>query len=1135
MSERSPAVIRAGERKLVTILFADLSGYTALAERLDPEEVYSFLRPGMLELQGIVESFGGSAPQIQGDGLMAVFGVPVAHEDDAERAVRAALACRDHVRSLNVGRSGLQFPEVHAGVNSGEVMVAPDATDGFAVVGDTVNTASRLGDLAEAGQVLVDQTTKERTAAGIRYASQRRRRVKGKAEPLASYEALGISPPVVPATPARGFVDRTDVLARLGREFALTEQEGRSRALVVAGEPGIGKTRLAQEFGSSFAPDRFFIGRCSPFGDQGRLWPLAQVVGGAIGIAPGGTGARASLDRVARRIGRAHGASVAPELRTLLGAGDPTDAARSDRDVVRAARLVLEDAARAGTVIVVIDDLQWADGSVQAFVADASRAPWDAPVLVLGLSREPIELIPTTELPGLELAAMRTLAEQLLGEAASADAVGGPLVRANGNALFLEEMVGMLVERGAVRRTAAGWELLDPSAVEQVPDSVRLVIAARIDALPPEEKQMLGDASVCGSTTWRALLDELSAVPQPGRVLRSLVDRGLLDRRPRSSVPGTTEYGWKHALIRDVAYGAMPRAIRAERHLVIAGWLRSTAAKGREPVGAIAHHYERAWELERRRTGPGPSADVAALAAEYLTRAAEQVFAQQARAAEPIFRRALRVLDASGRGADPSVAARAHVGLAEVLIEMGDHEGAIEQAGRARRAAARAGDARLQARTLLVLGRSESDAGRLTRARRLLEDARVRFEREGDLRGQGWALHRLSETWGWQSYDRELEDLDAAYRAFSRARDRFGRAVVANDLAYILSVQGGRPFHRWFGVASRLAEEEGDLRSRALLLRTWGSYAYSAGRYEEAARVMTECRPLAADAGDRYAESDALVVGAIAMASAGDVDGAVTLANEALTIGRALGSVRIPAMGRLALARAATRRGDLHEASRALSAAAASIRARGLRVMAADLAETRAMALLDRGAWGRVDAATDELADTLDQIPSALWEPLPALIAGRAALGLGDPVSAEEALQEAYRIARRVGADGTAALAAAAWTQARVLAGRSAPSTAAGVASGEADAIGAETAGIAALLRGDAHAATVAFDLAVDRWRALGVTAWLARAHAMRAHALRGTGDRARAAASLGRARAVATQLSMPARVRAAIERPPGD
>ena len=717
---------------------------------------------------------------------------------------------------------------------------------------------------------------------------------------------------------------------------------------------------------------------------------------------------------------------------------------------------------------------------------------------MLGLSREPIELIPTTELPGLELAAMRTLAEQLLGEAASADAVGGPLVRANGNALFLEEMVGMLVERGAVRRTAAGWELLDPSAVEQVPDSVRLVIAARIDALPPEEKQMLGDASVCGSITWRALLDELSAVPQPGRVLRSLVDRGLLDRRPRSSVPGTTEYGWKHALIRDVAYGAMPRAVRAERHLVIAAWLRSTAAKGREPVGAIAHHYERAWELERRRTGPGPSADVAALAAEYLTRAAEQVFAQQARAAEPIFRRALRVLDASGRGADPSVAARAHVGLAEVLIEMGDHEEAIEQAGRARRAAARAGDARLQARTLLVLGRSESDAGRLTRARRLLEDARVRFERGGRPARPGLGAAPSERDLGVGRATTESSKTSTPRTGPSRARGTgSGGLWWPTTWRTSCPCKGGGRSIGGSSVASRLAEEEGDLRSRALLLRTWGSYAYSAGRYEEAARVMTECRPLAADAGDRYAESDALVVGAIAMASAGDVDGAVTLANEALTIGRALGSVRIPAMGRLALARAATRRGrSPGGVARAPCRSRVDPRSWAPRDVA-DLAETRAMALLDRGAWGRVDAATDELADTLDQIPSALWEPLPALIAGRAALGLGDAVSAEEALDEAYRIARRVGADGTASLARAAWAQARVLAGRPAPSPVAGVPSGEADAIDAETAGIAALRSGDAHAATVAFDLAVDRWQALGITAWLARALAMRTHALR--------------------------------------
>src|SRR5512132_3373924 len=189
MPQGSRAGDTAGERKLVTILFADLSGYTALSERLDPEEVYSFLRPGMLELQAIVDSFGGSVPQIQGDGFMAVFGVPRAHEDDAERAVRAALACRDHVRALNVGRAGLSFPDVHAGVNSGEVMVGrSDEPSGFAVVGDTVNTASRLADLARAGQIVGDERTRNRTLHVVRYGPRRLRTAKGKAAPIATFE-----------------------------------------------------------------------------------------------------------------------------------------------------------------------------------------------------------------------------------------------------------------------------------------------------------------------------------------------------------------------------------------------------------------------------------------------------------------------------------------------------------------------------------------------------------------------------------------------------------------------------------------------------------------------------------------------------------------------------------------------------------------------------------------------------------------------------------------------------------------------------------------------------------------------------------------------------------------------------------
>ena len=1136
MGDRPSTGTQAGERKLVTILFADLSGYTALSEQLDPEEVYSFLRPAMLQLEQIVRSFGGSVPQIQGDGFMAVFGVPRAHEDDAERAVRAALACLDHVRALNVDRVGLAFPEVHAGVNSGEVMVGPsDESSGFTVVGDTVNTASRLADLARAGQIVVDEKTKNRTAAAIRYGDRQLRRAKGKAEPIPTYQVAGLAPPAVSAVPSGGFVDREEFLALLGRELELTEQEGRGRVLVVAGEPGIGKSRLAQELGHSLPTERFFVGRCAPFGDQRRLSALAQVVGGALGIGTGGSPetARAAIDRTSRRLGRTRGVSVVAELRTLFGVDDPSSSPRSDRDVVHAARLVLEDAARSGPIAAVLDDLQWADRSLHDLLAEAHGSPWEAPVLLLGLSREPLEGVPVTALPGLELPAMRTLAEQLLGEPGSAETVRVPLVRANGNALFLEEMVGMLVERGAVRHADGGWRLQDVALVNEVPETIRLVIAARLDALPPDAKRLLADASVCGSTTWRGLLDQVSDVDRPGAVLRDLVDRGLLRKQPRSSIAGTTEYGWKHALIRDVAYETLPRATRAERHLQVADWLRTTAPKGREPVEAIAYQYERAWELSRRRTGPGPSEDVAALAAAYLTRRGEQVFVQQARAAEPVFRRALRILDASGRSADPRVAARASVGLAEVLIEMGSHREAIAQARQARRAAERAGDGRLTARALLALGRSESDAGNLKRARTLLRDAHARSEREGDLRGQGWALHRLSETWGWEGFEHELEDLDAAYRAFARARDPFGRSVVANDLAYILSVQGGKAFRRWFELARRLAEDEGDLRSRALLLRTWGHYCYSAGRFAEAARVMTECRPLAADAGERYAESDALVVGALASANIGELDAAIALANEALIVGRELGSIRIPAMARLAIARASIRRGDAGEAVRAFRAARTSVRSRGLRVMHSDVAETNAMMLLDRGSWSRVDAASDELSEALDVVPMALWDALPALIRGRALLGLGRHREAADLVAEASRSARRAGAEGALALATAVGAQAKLLAGSGAKPSADREGDGEAAAIWAETDGIAALRQGEMREALSSFDGAVESWQTLGTTAWLARALALRGQAHRAAGDRARAAASLGRARAVADQLGIPTRERDVIERSP--
>ena len=1121
------------------MLFADLSGFTALAESLDPEEVYGFLRPTMGALQGIVESYGGTVPLIQGDGFMAIFGVPVAHEDDAERAVRAALDVRDHIRVLNADRKGILLPEVHAGVNSGEVMVAPsDEPAGFAVIGDTVNTASRLADLATGGHILVDATTRARTREAIRYGARRLRTAKGKAEPLATFEALGPAPRAAPV-PGRAFVDRTDMLALLGRELEQTERGGRARLLVVTGDPGIGKSRLARELGYSLPPQRFLVGRCEPFGQRRPLSAMAEAVAAALGLAPGTPtpAARHTIDRAARRIGRGrHAAALAADLRALMAIDD--GAHRSDRDAARAARLVLEDRARHGPIAVVLDDLQWADPSLIELLRDAHHDPWPAPVLILGLSREPLPGLPSTALPGLDPDSMRALAEILLGGDGSTDAAAVPVSRANGNALFLEEMVGMLVETGAIRRDRGSWHPADAGARSDVPATIRLLIAARLDTLPADQKELLQDASVCGTVTWDVLLARVSDVAGQRTALRALVARGLLLKHQRSSIAGATEYEWKHALIRDVAYDALPRTERAERHAQIAAWLRATSRGGREPTASIAHHYECAWQLAASKTGPDPDPEVTRLAAEYLTRWAEQTFQWQARAAEPLFRRSLHVAAIAGPAVDPRIVARASLGLAEALIELGSHVESIQQATRARRLAERAGDGKLAARALLALGRSESDAGRYRRARTLLEDARRRSEAAGDLRGQGWALHRLSETWGWAGLERELDDLRSAYRLFARARDRFGRAVVANDLAYILSVEGGAEFHRWYEQARRLVEGEGDLRSRASLLRTWGYYCYSAGRFSEAIGVAEICRPLAAEAGDRYTESDALLIGALANAHAGDPAIAASLAREAADIGKELASIRIPALARFAIARAEVRQGRPDVGARALRQARDAIRGHGIHVMHGDLAETEAMFWLDRGQWERAEPSARALSAALRAEPLGLWASLPALIRGRGLLGAARPADAVTALDEAIGVADGADAGGVLALTKVYRTQAALLAGLRAgriPSHTTAVAEAEVAAVAAETAGVAALLRDDVHTATEALDVAVERWQRFGSTSWLARALSLRAGALRRSGDRARAAASMGRARATMDEVGVPAKARVTIERPLGE
>jgi tetratricopeptide (TPR) repeat protein len=1114
-------------------------------------------------LQEIVEGFGGTVPQVMGDGFMAVFGVPVAHEDDAERAVRAALAVRDHVQELNEERTGaFPLPDVHAGVNTGEVMVAhAHEPAGFAVVGDVVNTASRIEGLARARQVLVGERTRDLTVHAIRYGPSRRLRAKGKAEGIMVSEALGATPGAPGARAPeerRPFVGRAMALEWLNDALASAVRDGSARVLVVSGEPGLGKSRLAEEWGHRLRGVTVFKGRCPPYGRRLPLSPLAEVVGETAGLRPEAADpahARAAVGRLSRRMaGGGELRSLSLGLEVLLGiesARPGSDGGPSGRsparptgsveDAARAARAVLEGLARFSPVVGVLDDLHLADDDLIEVLERVTAEPWAGPILLLGLARdEPSDRL--LRLPRRELGAMgegelRALAYEILGFGAPEEHLDRLVARAGGNPLFLEESVRFLTEARALVPEGPRWRVADPKRLAGVPHSIRLLIAARLDALPHEEKLVLQGASVAGDVTWDRLMERLSEVRTTPAALRRLEDRGLLVRRPASRVPGAREYAFAHQLIRDVAYESLPRVDRAARHLDVAGWLREiTTEPTPETIAVLGEQYEQAWELSRSRTGPSPSPEVARLTVEYLGRWADQVFASQARLAASLYDRAIRVWRASPEDVPAVAAAGLLIGKAECLLELGHARDAREEAEQARALAVGAESAPLEARALLSLGRAVSDLGEVEPARQLLEHARAHFQSEGDARGQALALHHLSETWSYEDRSQELDHLRRAHGLFAGVGDRWGQAMVAQDLAYLLTTRGGAEFDRWYQEARRLADELGDLRSRASVLRTGGYVAYYRGQFEEAIMAMREARPVAGEAGHRYAEADAIQIEAMAAGEVRPAWEAEALAAAVVEEARATGSTRIRVLGLLAGVRPALREGRPSLANRRLRTARSLLVELGATAEVAEVDLAEAAMNLDRGAWGRVEEPTRSAEEAVRGIGWRLYEPRAALLRGGSYLGARRLDAATDELERAVRLAEEMDAPGLLAVGRAQLTQVGLLKGAARPSARGRVQGPAGSGVGiplqamqAENRGLDALRRGDPVQGVELLGQAVTRWGSLGLTAWLARAHAMQAAALRKAGMGRSGGAAIRRAREVLDALATPVRDRPSI------
>jgi class 3 adenylate cyclase len=590
------------ERRIVSVVFVDLVGFTSRSEQLDPEDVRAILTPYHGTVRDELESFGGVVEKFVGDAVMAVFGAPTAHGDDPERAVRAALAVRDAVAALNADQPGLEL-RIRGAVNTGEAVVTLSARPALGeamVAGDVVNTASRLQQSAPVGEIVVGEETYRATRAAIEYEPIEAVIAKGKAAPIEVWRAIT-------STTASGerdlsstpFVGRAREVGLLHGTWERVELERHPHLITVLGPPGVGKSRLAAEFTERVEArgGRVIRGRCLPYRERSAYGAFAMQMKELAGIFDSddvavATGKLRAL--VERLLGKEEAEVVAGHIAILLGL--ESKATAPDRDsLFQSVRVFIEAGARDEPTAFVFEDIHWADPVLLDLIELLASRLHDLPVLFLTLSRP--ELLDTRPGWGGGLLAYNALPlEPLGGEDAAqlalhllgADSKAAQVAEAaEGNPLFIEQLAAVLSERGS-------------EATDRLPTTIRGLVAARLDALPVEERAVILDASICGRIFWRGALMRIAQDPDClADALGALERRDLVRRDAVSRMEGDQQWSFKHVLIRDVAYDLQPRARRREGHRHVAEFIEQSTPEVGEARVALARHWRGAGELER--------------------------------------------------------------------------------------------------------------------------------------------------------------------------------------------------------------------------------------------------------------------------------------------------------------------------------------------------------------------------------------------------------------------------------------------------------------------------------------------------------------------------------------------------------
>ncbi len=909
------------ERRKATVLFADLSGYTAVAERMDPEAVKSFVDRALRRLGQEVLRYGGTVDKFIGDNVMAVFGAPVAHEDDPERAVRAGLAMQAAMEEINkdiVAATGVSF-SLRVGINSGDVL-AGQVGDGYTVIGDAVNVASRLQTAAQPGSVTVGEITHRLTRGAVEYEELEPLNLKGKAQPVAAWEAVRV---LVPGPSFRGARVAAPLIGReyeselLLSLFDRVVRESRPHLVTVIGQAGVGKSRLlrelARQIGEREQKVGFRVGRCPAYGAGLAYWALGEIIRGQFEIVDTDASDVAwtkllrgieavvsdaetdeSPERLAATIARPLGIEPPPEhaASTAHDADDPQQ--MRDR-LFSAVRSLVEAASRRWPVVIAIEDIHWADEGMLDLIEYLAR--WvRGPALVVCLARD--ELLDrrsgwgggrrnatTIALEPLSQDETQELVSALMPSANGAEQNGGELVplvaeRSAGNPLFAEEMVNRIREEGS-------------KDVQTLPESVHAVLAARLDSLSVPERRVLQHASVVGQVFWEGSLTGLEDEEGIGLpdALAMLQEKDLVVPTAGSRLAGEHEYAFKHVLIRDVAYSTLPKSVRAQKHAQVGEFIEERAADRSEGVVAmVADHYGRAAAL-------GADADI------------DQAYLER------INVKALAALEAAGDAAASLYSNQEAVAHYEKALSLG-----------------RELDAATRARIAEKLGDVALRLGRVDQATEVWEQCLDFHRREEDLARVG-DLHRKIGAGLWHKGDRE-----GSIEHYQKGIDLLKDGPPCLELVRLYEEAASLYMHtgdnmlaiyaseKALRLAERLGEDAAASRAHGIFGRVFGRI----GDSERARQNLERSVELARESDPAEAVRALLTLGYHLEVSEADYDGAGAAYREALELAEQTGDLPSKVELHAALAQLAVHGGDWESVKREADASGSLAEREGL-------------------------------------------------------------------------------------------------------------------------------------------------------------------------------------------------------------